>query len=177
MILLTGYLQLSVLLIGVAFFQMSMAELLGRKRYREYTIILVGQRAAQIALGISLYFLYGIDGIIFGYTISFLAFSYRYFLTVKHFRPDIQHMRTNFKFMIHSYAMELARTGSMFSDKLLPQLRCLNLPCAAYEHRHHTNDCYIDPEFEVSWDGAKQTRIHRRRDLSCYTVRDHNNPW
>lgn len=119
LILLTGYLQLSVLLIGVAFFQMSMAELLGRKRYREYTIILVGQRAAQIALGISLYFLYGMDGIIFGYTISFLAFSYRYFLTVKHFRPDIQHIRTNFKFMVHSYAMELARTVSMFSDKLL----------------------------------------------------------
>ncbi|MGH9909332.1 MAG: oligosaccharide flippase family protein [Nitrososphaerales archaeon] len=46
LILLTGYLQLSVLLIGVAFFQMSMAELLGRKRYREYTLILVGQRAA-----------------------------------------------------------------------------------------------------------------------------------
>jgi len=119
LILLTGYLQLSVLLVGVAFFQMSMAELLGRKMYKEYTMILVGQRATQIALGISLYFLYGMDGIIFGYAISFLAFSYRYFFTVKGFRLSIYQIRTNFKFMIHSYAMELARTVSMFSDKLL----------------------------------------------------------
>lgn len=119
LILLTGYLQLSILLVGVAFFQMSMAELLGRKMYKEYTTILVGQRTAQIAFGISLYFLYGIDGVILGYTISFLAFSYRYFLTMKGFTLKIDHVRSNFKFMMHSYAMELARTISMFSDKLL----------------------------------------------------------
>ena len=83
LILLTGYLPLSVLLIGVTLFQMSMAELLGRKMYKEYTFILVGQRAAQLALGISLYFVYGIDGVILGYTLSFLAFSYRYLITSK----------------------------------------------------------------------------------------------
>jgi O-antigen/teichoic acid export membrane protein len=119
LILLTGYMQLSILLIGVAFFQMSMAELLGRKNYKEYALILVGQRAAQIALGISLYFLYGIDGVIFGYTISFMAFSYRYFFTVKNFTFDIRQIRSNFRFMMHGYAMELTRTVSMFSDKLL----------------------------------------------------------
>lgn len=119
LILLTGYLPLSVLLIGVALFQMSVAELLGRKMYKEYTFILVGQRAAQILLGISLYFVYGIDGVILGYTLAFLAFSYRYMITIKNFRPDISYLRSNFKFMMHSYALELARTISMFSDKLL----------------------------------------------------------
>jgi len=119
LILLTGYLQLGMLLIGVAFFQMSVAELLGRKMYKEYTFIFVGQRSAQIVLGISLYFVYGIDGVILGYTLAFLAFSYRYLITIKNFRPDFSYMRSNFKFMMHSYAMELARTISMFSDKLL----------------------------------------------------------
>jgi len=119
LIILTGYLPLSILLIGVALFQMSMAELLGRKMYKEYTFILVGQRAAQLALGISLYFVYGIDGVILGYTLSFLAFSYRYLITIKNFRFDFSQIRSNFRFMMHSYAMELARTISMFSDKLL----------------------------------------------------------
>jgi len=119
LILLTGYLPLSSLLIGVTLFQMSMAELLGRKMYKEYTFILVGQRAAQLALGISLYFVYGIDGVILGYTLSFLAFSYRYLITIKNFRFDFSQIRSNFRFMMHSYAMELARTISMFSDKLL----------------------------------------------------------
>jgi len=119
LILLTGYLPLSFLLIGVTLFQMSMAELLGRKMYKEYTFILVGQRAAQLALGISLYFVYGIDGVILGYTLSFLAFSYRYLITIKNFRFDFSQIRSNFKFMMHGYAMELARTISMFSDKLL----------------------------------------------------------
>ena len=119
LILLTGYLQLGMLLIGVAFFQMSVAELLGRKMYKEYTFIFVGQRSAQIVLGISLYFVYGIDGVILGYTLAFLAFSYRYLITIKNFRLDFSQIRTNFKFMMHSYAMELARTISMFSDKLL----------------------------------------------------------
>jgi len=119
LILLTGYLPLSMLLISVALFQMSVAELLGRKMYKEYTFIHVGQRAAQIVLGISLYFVYGIDGVILGYTLAFLAFSYRYMITIKNFRLDFAHIRSNFKFMMHSYAMELARTISMFSDKLL----------------------------------------------------------
>ena len=119
LIILTGYLELSVLLIGVVLFQMSVAELLGRKMYKEYTFILVGQRAAQIVFGISLYFVYGIDGVIIGYTLAFIAFSYRYLITIKNFRLDFSQIRTNFKFMMHSYAMELARTISMFSDKLL----------------------------------------------------------
>jgi len=119
LILLTGYLPLSMLLIGVALFQMSVAELLGRKMYKEYTFILVGQRAAQILLGISLYFVYGIDGVILGYTLAFLAFSYRYMITIKNFRLDLAYIRSNFKFMMHSYALELSRTISMFSDKLL----------------------------------------------------------
>lgn len=119
LILLTGHLSLSMLLIGIALFQMSVAELLGRKMYKEYTFIFTGQRAVQIVLGISLYFVYGIDGVILGYTLSFLAFSYRYLMTIKNFRPDLSHIRSNFKFMVHSYAMELARTVSMFSDKLL----------------------------------------------------------
>ncbi len=119
LILLTGYLQLSMLLIGVAIFQMSVAELLGRRMYKEYTLILVGQRAAQIVLGISLYFIYGIDGVIVGYTLAFLAFSYRYLVSIKNFTFDFAHIRSNFKFMMHSYAMEVARTVSMFSDKLL----------------------------------------------------------
>lgn len=119
LILLTGYLQLSMLLIGVAIFQMSVAELLGRKKYKEYTLILVGQRAAQIVLGISLYFVYGMDGVIVGYTLAFLAFSYRYLVTIKNFTFDFAQIRSNFKFMMHSYAMEVARTVSMFSDKLL----------------------------------------------------------
>ncbi|MFQ5920589.1 MAG: hypothetical protein ACE5JV_01065, partial [Nitrososphaerales archaeon] len=93
--------------------------LLGRKMYKEYMFILVGQRAAQIVLGISLYFLYEIDGVILGYTLAFLAFSYRYFISVRNFRPDLSHIRKNFRFVMHSYAMELARTVSMFSDKLL----------------------------------------------------------
>lgn len=119
LIILTGYLPLSFLLIAVTLFQMSMAELLGRKMYKEYTFILVGQRAAQLVLGISLYFVYGIDGVILGYTLSFLAFSYRYLITVKNFRFDFSQIRSNFRFMMHGYAMELARTISMFSDKLL----------------------------------------------------------
>lgn len=119
LVFITGYMSLGALLVGVSLFQMSLAEMLGRKMYKEYMFMLVGQRAAQIVFGISLYFLYGIDGVILGYTIAFLAFSYRYLVSIKDFRPDFSHIRSNIRFMMHSYAMELARTVSMFSDKLL----------------------------------------------------------
>lgn len=119
LIFLTGSMAVGALLIASALFQMSVAELLGRKMYKEYMIILSGQRAAQIALGISLYFLYSIDGVIIGYALAFLVFSYRYLMSIGKMRFEMSHIRSNFRFVMHSYAMELARTVSMFSDKLL----------------------------------------------------------
>jgi hypothetical protein len=51
---------------AMIFFGTTLAEMLGRRLYREYAAFSIGQRLAQITLFILLYFQLGIRGIIFG---------------------------------------------------------------------------------------------------------------
>jgi len=76
LIILTGYVLLSVLLIGVAFFQMSIAEILGRKMYR-VCCHTCRPESHPDRIANTTVLSNGIPGIIVGYTISFLALSYR----------------------------------------------------------------------------------------------------
>ena len=84
LIAITRSLPLALMLFGTSFFGMTIAEALGNKQYRKFPVLVIGQRAAQFVLAIALYFVLGIDGIIAGYGISALAFSYSFIKGQKH---------------------------------------------------------------------------------------------
>lgn len=56
---------------------LSIAEILGKQRYKEYLCVAIGKRILQIIASIGLYQLMGINGILIGLSIGLAASSYR----------------------------------------------------------------------------------------------------
>jgi O-antigen/teichoic acid export membrane protein len=105
---------------AMIFFGMTLAEILGRKMYREYAFVSIGQRLAQISLSILLYFQLGIPGIILGYFLGFLAFSYRFLKSIRKFTFKINNLREKRNFALHSYGFNLMGQGlSAYLDKVI----------------------------------------------------------
>ena len=103
------------------FFSMTTAEIMGRKAYKEYAFVSIGQRVAQIFLALFLYFQIGVIGIIVGYFLGSILFSYRYlFSLIKNFSLKIDNLKEKRNFTIHSYGYTLiGQTLSNYLDKVI----------------------------------------------------------
>jgi O-antigen/teichoic acid export membrane protein len=139
LIILTQNFVLSVLLVGTSFFAMTVSELLGRKSYRKFPIAVIGQRLLQFVLSLGLYYLIGIDGILLGYGLSLLAFSYNYVKDLfasrrkhtSHIEQESEQntssesgrflgeVRRKSKFILHTYLASIAQSFSLYADKLV----------------------------------------------------------
>jgi O-antigen/teichoic acid export membrane protein len=112
--------MLGLIVIGMAFWMMSLYEALGKKLYKQYAIINIGARGTQLALSIILYFTMGVPGVVLGFSISFLLFSYRYFGTIRHFNfRQFSELKGLMKFASHSYSFNMANAFFMYFDKLV----------------------------------------------------------
>lgn len=112
--------MLGLIVIGMAFWMMSLYEALGKKLYKQYAIINIGARATQFALSMILYFTIGVPGVVIGFSISFFLFSYRYFGTIRYFNfRQFSEVKGLMKFASHSYSFNMANAFFMYFDKLI----------------------------------------------------------
>ncbi|MGI0011966.1 MAG: lipopolysaccharide biosynthesis protein [Nitrososphaera sp.] len=109
----------ALLLAGMSFFSMSVAELLGKKSYRQYFVLVSAERAAQIVIAVLLYFQIGVNGIVLGYALGALSFSYRYYKSVKNISFRITELRQRFRFIMHNYIFNISQTLTLHADKLI----------------------------------------------------------
>jgi O-antigen/teichoic acid export membrane protein len=110
---------LGFFVIGMAFWMMSTYELLGRKMYKQYAFVNIGARASQLFLSILLYYLLGITGIAIGFTISFLIFSQRYFISTREFSRDFSELKNKIKFSLNIYSFNMSNAFLLYFDKLV----------------------------------------------------------
>src|SRR5207249_3113343 len=114
-----NHLSVVLLLIGISFFGMSQAEYLGNRNYKKYSYIVIGQRLVNVPLSLSLFLIAGIDGVITGYAISTLLFSYNFFKSFKGIKLQFTSLRVKLPFMLHSYSLGISSTVANNVDKLL----------------------------------------------------------
>ncbi|MFQ5941866.1 MAG: hypothetical protein ACE5KA_09245, partial [Nitrososphaerales archaeon] len=110
---------LGLFVIGMTFWMMSAYELLGKKQYKQYASVIIGVRGSQLILAIGLYYLFGIMGIVIGFAISFLLFSYRYFSSIKGFSFNFDEVKGKMKFSSHAYSFNMSNAFLMYFDKLV----------------------------------------------------------
>lgn len=104
---------------GYAMFSLSSAELLGRKLFKKYSIVMFSQRVVMIVSALTLYHFLGIQGILLGYSVSFYPYLY---LVVKGFREskiDFSLFRPRLHFVIGNYVYELIGTLGSTVDKMI----------------------------------------------------------
>ena len=112
--------SLGILAATQILFMMTLAEKLGTKKYRQYAFSLIGQRITQIILSIGLYFLLGILGILVGYFLGNIIFSFRYILNaIPNLTLQFAQIKEKRNFALHSYSTNLVRNFTLYLDKLL----------------------------------------------------------
>ncbi len=112
--------MLGLIVIGMAFWMMSLYEALGKRLYKQYALINIGARASQLALSLILFFVIGVPGVIIGFLISYFLFSYRYFRTIRYFNfQQFSEAKGLIKFAVHSYSFNMSNAFFMYFDKLI----------------------------------------------------------
>ncbi len=109
----------SIFVIGASIFGILISEALGLKSYKDFAKFQISQRILMVILAISLYQVLGLDGVIIGYGLSYIPFSYYIMKGLKSSKIEFQEIKNKFGFMMHSYSLSLGRTLGASADKLL----------------------------------------------------------
>jgi O-antigen/teichoic acid export membrane protein len=108
----------AILLIGLVAFTFTIAEILGRKQYKKYALVVMANRGFQFGLSIFLYYAVGLQGIIIGYTLSSLILGYRLFL-VNRTSLSLSEIKPKMNFTMHALSLSLSQAVSLYLDKLV----------------------------------------------------------
>ncbi len=106
--------------IAMVFFTMSLGELLGKKSYKEYGFLQIGQKLAQIALSMLLYYQIGLMGIVLGYFLGALIFSYRYLFSLRNITTKLLSLKEKRGFAANTFGFNLVgMVLPLYLDKII----------------------------------------------------------
>jgi len=121
-LLITQSISVFVLIIGIVFFQMSTAECMACKKYKEFAILIIGTRISQVVLTLIFYYIDGIELALIGYGIAHLPFSYRYFSSLRFFKFRFNDVFSRIKFVMHSFSLQIANNIPWYDKFLIAPL-------------------------------------------------------
>ena len=110
---------LSVFVIGAVIFNLTIAEVLGRKQYKKYTKIILTQKILFVTLGILLYYIIGHHGILLGFGLSGIPFIYKIIQTLKENKIDFKILKEKKEFITNNYIADLIYQFGGQIDKIL----------------------------------------------------------
>ena len=110
---------MSVYVIGVVIFNLFVAEILGKKRYKTYSKIFFLQKIILVILAILLYYILGAEGVLLAYGISYLVFTSRIISALRNHEFNFGLLRQRFKFWMFNYIIQLSNSARDQIDILL----------------------------------------------------------
>ena len=110
---------ISLYILGSVIYTLATSELLGRKLYGSYSKYMIIQKCLMFGFSILFYYLIGLDGVILGIAISFLPYYNKIYQSFKESKINLKLIKPRFGFMMNNYVLDLSRTFSGTTDKLL----------------------------------------------------------
>ena len=110
----------SICVIGIVAFNLILFEILGKKLYKKYFKIFVGQKILFVLIAFAFYFVFGtVEGILIGHGVSLLLFSQIIYKSFKDNKVNFPLIRERIKFLSHNYMADLSATARNHADKLI----------------------------------------------------------
>ena len=109
----------SIFVFGYIFYNLGVAQLLGNKLYKKYAIILIIQKILFVSLALLFYHIIGFEGVVLGFALSMLVFSYIVLKEFRNTKIDFQILKPRFGFMINNYALTIEKVLNGQVDKLI----------------------------------------------------------
>jgi O-antigen/teichoic acid export membrane protein len=109
----------SSLILGFIIFSLATSEILGKKLFKIYSKFILTQKILMIILGISAYYFVGIEGILIGYGLSYIPYTYIIFNSFRTEKIDFSLIKQKLHFIIPQYFQTLSGSLSGSLDKLI----------------------------------------------------------
>ena len=109
----------SLYILGYLIFNLATAEILGRKLYTDYSKYLITQKILFVGFALAFYYLMGPQGVILGFAVSFFPYFLRVYRGFKESKINMSVIKSRFGFMMNSYGLDLSKTFSGQTDKLI----------------------------------------------------------
>ena len=110
---------MSLYIVGYVIFSLATSEILGKKQYKNYSSYLITQKILMVGFALFFYYYIGLEGVILGIALSFFPYVKRIYSSMKNDKIDFSLVRPRIGFIINSYALDLSRTFSGYTDKLI----------------------------------------------------------
>ena len=117
--LITQKIELLFLVFSFLIFEISIHVLLGKKFYKKYSQFIFIQRILQFILGISFYFVFELNGVLFGIILSNLPLLIIFYKEIKISKLDFSLLKLKKDFIISNYSIRLVKIFRKEIDKII----------------------------------------------------------
>ena len=118
-LILFSKIDVSFLIIVFIINDIGLGYLLGKKFFKNYSRYFLTQKGLTFILGIGLYFVFGVDGIIFGLVLSYIHFSILIYKIIKTSKIDFPLLKTRLGFVTNNYLISIIGIGKNQLDKII----------------------------------------------------------
>ena len=111
--------EVSFLIIGFIINDIALAYLIGNKFFGKYSKYLITQKGLTFGLGITLYFIFGVDGILFGLALSYIHFIILIIKIYKSSKINFPLLKTRLGFVTNNYWINTVGIAKNNLDKII----------------------------------------------------------
>jgi O-antigen/teichoic acid export membrane protein len=111
--------DMGFLVFGYVINNLVISHLLGNKEYKNYSKYVLIQKTLTPLLGLGFFFMFGIDYVIFGLALSYVAYSFKIFEMFKEIKIDFSLLYNRKAFIINNYFISLTGTLQGQIDKII----------------------------------------------------------
>lgn len=104
---------------GLIFGEMVVGYFIGNKLFIKYGIFLISQKVLMVGLAIGLYFVFGLEGIIYGIAISYIPIAIVVINSFKGASIKFSLLKDNLGFIINNYGVRLIALSRRNLDKII----------------------------------------------------------
>jgi len=111
--------DMGLLVLGYIISNLVIGELLGKREYKNYFKYVLIQKILTPILGLSLFFIFDVEGILYGLAFSYIAFSLIIIKSFKEIKIDFTLLRGRKGFIINNYINSITGTFHGQIDKII----------------------------------------------------------
>jgi O-antigen/teichoic acid export membrane protein len=111
--------EIIFLIFSFIVFQVSITLLLGKRLYAKYSKFLLTQKILQFAIGIGLYFLLGVNGVLIGIALSNFALIPIFYKELRNFKIDLSLLKPKKEFIINNHIIYAISVFRRDIDKII----------------------------------------------------------
>ena len=115
----TNKLEISILIIAYIINEVAINYLLGKKLFVNYSKYIVIQKTLLVTLGFGFFYFFGLDGIIYGFALSYFHLMIIIIKIYRESKVDIRKLKDHRGFIIDNYIMSLSNSFRQHLDKII----------------------------------------------------------